>query len=47
MIAQTVSSWLQDDAELARLSAAALAAGQPEATKLIAKELVQLLNQAS
>jgi len=46
VIAQTVSSWLQDDEELARLSAAALSAGQPEATKLIAKDLVKLLNKS-
>jgi hypothetical protein len=43
VIATTVSSWLQDDDELARLSAAALSAGQPEATRLIAKDLVKLL----
>jgi len=43
VIANTVSSWLQDDSELARMSAAALAAGQPEATTLIAKDLVKLL----
>jgi len=47
VIAKTVSSWLQDDDELARLSAAALSAGQPEATRLIAKDLVKLLNTAA
>ena len=45
VIARTVSSWLKDDDERARLSAAALAAGQPEATKLIAQDLVQLLEK--
>jgi 1,2-diacylglycerol 3-beta-galactosyltransferase len=45
VIAQTVSEWLQDDDELAQLSAAALAAGQPEATNLIARDLVELLDK--
>ena len=45
VIAQTVSGWLKDDGELARKSAAALAAGQPDATSLIAKDLVVLLDE--
>jgi len=45
VIAQTVASWIQDDALLAKKSAAALDAGKPEATKLIAKELVELLEK--
>ena len=45
VIAQTVSGWLKDENELARKSAAALAAGQPDATSLIAKDLVVLLDE--
>lgn len=45
VIAQTVSGWLKDEDELARKSAAALAAGQPDATNLIAKDLLVLLDE--
>lgn len=46
-IAQTVSSWLQDDRQLSRMQAAARSAATPEATKLIATDLLKLLDDQS
>jgi len=43
VIAERVSTWLQDDEQLARMSASARAVATPKATRQIAEDLVQMM----
>jgi 1,2-diacylglycerol 3-beta-galactosyltransferase len=45
VIAERVSGWLQDDALLEKMSISARAAAEPDATRLIAEDLIRLLDE--
>ena len=46
MIAETVSGWLQDEEQRERMSKSARAVATPDATRMIAEDLLDMLAEA-